>query len=71
LVDQPRGLVASAYGVYREAQGVSARARFVLDSQRVIRLGKTYPDALNPGVDELLSVLESLAHESEGLDGGP
>jgi len=58
---QPRGLVASEYGVYREAQGVSARSLFILDSWRIIRFGKVYPDALNPGVDELLSVLDSLA----------
>jgi peroxiredoxin len=57
---QPRGLVARHYGVYREAQGVSARTLFVLDSQRVIRFGKAYPDALNPGVDELLTTLETL-----------
>jgi peroxiredoxin len=66
---QPRGLVASEYGVYREAQGVSARALFVLDSQRIIRFGKVYPDALNPGVDELLSVLDSLAQEREDMQG--
>jgi peroxiredoxin len=57
---QPRGLVARDYGVYREAQGVSARALFVLDSQRVLRFGKVYPDALNPGVDDLLTTLEAL-----------
>jgi peroxiredoxin len=57
---QPRGLVARHYGVFREAQGVSARALFVLDSQRIIRFGKVYPDALNPGVDDLLTTLEAL-----------
>jgi peroxiredoxin len=69
LVDvQPRGQVASDYGVYRETQGVSARALFVLDSQRVIRFGKVYPDALNPGVDELLTTLEALTQEHERTD---
>jgi peroxiredoxin len=57
---QPRGLVARQYGVYRETQGVSARTLFVLDSQSIIRFGKAYPDALNPGVDELLTTLEAL-----------
>jgi peroxiredoxin len=56
----PRGLVARRYGVYREARGVSARALFVLDAQHIIRFGKVYPDQLNPGVDELLTTLESL-----------
>ena len=58
---QPRGLVARRYGVYREARGVSARALFVLDAQRVIRFSKAYPDQLNPGVDALLTTLENLA----------
>jgi len=58
---QPRGLVARRYGVYREAQGVSARALFVLDAKHVIRFGKMYPDQLNPRVDDLLTTLETLA----------
>jgi alkyl hydroperoxide reductase subunit AhpC len=61
----PRGQVAHQYGVWREAQGVSARALFVLDRQRVIRFGKAYPDQLNPGVDELLTTLEALTAEDE------
>jgi peroxiredoxin len=59
--NQPRGSVARHYGVYREAQGVSARALFVLDRRNMIRFSKAYPDALNPGVDELLTILEDLA----------
>jgi peroxiredoxin len=58
---QPRGRVARRYGVFREAQGVSARALFVLDARRVVRFSKAYPDALNPGVDALLTTLEALA----------
>jgi peroxiredoxin len=63
---QPRGQVARQYGVFREAQGISARALFVLDRQHVIRFSKAYPDALNPGVDELLTTLESLAAGGDG-----
>jgi peroxiredoxin len=63
---QPRGQVARQYGVFRDTQGVSARALFVLDSQRVIRFGKAYPDALNPGVDELLTTLETLGSGGVG-----
>jgi alkyl hydroperoxide reductase subunit AhpC len=63
---QPRGLVARQFGVFREAQGVSARALFVLDRQRVVRFGKAYPDALNPGIDELLTTLEALSVEPAG-----
>ena len=61
----PRGQVARQYGVWREAQGVSARALFVMDRKRLIRFGKAYPDQLNPGVDELLTALETLADEGE------
>jgi alkyl hydroperoxide reductase subunit AhpC len=52
--------------VYREEQGVSARALFVLDQRHVIRFSKAYPDALNPGIDELLATLEALASEPAG-----
>jgi alkyl hydroperoxide reductase subunit AhpC len=57
---QPLGAVARCYGVFREAQGLSARALFVLEARHIIRFGKVYPDALNPGVDELLTTLEAL-----------
>jgi alkyl hydroperoxide reductase subunit AhpC len=60
---QPRGAVARRYGVYREAQGVSARALFVLDRRGTIRFSEAYPDALNPGVNDLLTTLEALATE--------
>jgi peroxiredoxin len=65
---EPRGLVARQYGVFRDTQSVSARALFVLDSQRIIRFSKVYPDALNPGVDELLTTLEALAQENESTE---
>jgi peroxiredoxin len=58
---QPRGAVARLYGVYRKEQGVSARALFVLDGQAIVRFSEAYPDPLNPGVDDLLTTLESLA----------
>ena len=58
---QPRGEVARRYGVYREGQGMSARALFVVDRQGQIRFSHAYPDFLNPGVDDLLTILEGLA----------
>src|SRR5260221_3693548 len=65
---QPRGRVARQYGVFRETHGVSARALFVLDAQRVIQFSKAYPDQLNPGVDELLTTLEALAARAADVD---
>jgi peroxiredoxin len=61
----PRGQVARQYGVWREAQEVSARALFILDRKQIIRFGKVYPDQLNPGVGDLLTTLEALAAEDE------
>ena len=60
---QPRGGVARQFGVYRDEQGVSARALFVLDRQGRIRFSRAYPDFFNPGVDDVLTTLEALAAE--------
>ncbi len=57
----PRGQVSQLYGVYREEEEVSARALFVIDESGTIRFSEAYPDLLNPGVDELLTVLEHLS----------
>ena len=65
---QPRGEVARQYGVYRDEQGVSARALFVLDRQGRTRFSHAYPDFLNPGVDDLLTTLEALTTENERRD---
>ena len=40
---QPRGGVARRYGVYRDRQGMSARALVLFDRQRVIRFRKRIP----------------------------
>ncbi len=66
---QPRGRVARLYGVYREGQGMSARALFVVDRQGRIRFSHAYPDFLNPGVDDLLTTLEALAAEDAEFTG--
>ena len=61
----PRGRVSRLYGVYREAEHATGRALFVIDHAGIIRFGKIYPELLNPGVGELLAVLESLhAHDA-------
>lgn len=57
---QPRGQVSSAYGVYREPEGRSGRALFVLDGEGMIRWSRSVPPQLNPGVHGILSALESL-----------
>jgi peroxiredoxin len=59
----PRGQVARRFGVYRDKQGVSARALFVLDQRGKICFSRADPDFFNPGVDEALTTLETLAAE--------
>jgi peroxiredoxin len=56
----PRGRVSQLYGVYRESEHATGRALFVIDSSGIICFGKVYPELLNPGVGDLLTVLEAL-----------
>jgi alkyl hydroperoxide reductase subunit AhpC len=60
----PRGVCSRSYGVYREREEASARALFVIDGQGIIRFSSTYPDLLNPGVNDILKTLEALAEEA-------
>jgi alkyl hydroperoxide reductase subunit AhpC len=52
--------VSQLYGVYRRSEDATGRALFVIDAAGIIRFGEVYPDLLNPGVDDILTVLESL-----------
>lgn len=57
---EPKGAVARAYGVYRETDGTSERALFVIDGDGVIRWSYVSPIAINPGVDGILDALGRL-----------
>lgn len=57
---EPKGAVARAYGVYREADGVTERALFVIDKDGVIRWSYVSPMGVNPGADGILTALEGL-----------
>jgi peroxiredoxin len=59
---EPKGEVARRYGAYREADGYSERALFVIDKQGVIRWSFCSPVAVNPGADGILQALEDLPH---------
>jgi peroxiredoxin len=61
---EPKGDVARRYGVYRQRDGFSERALFVLDQQGVIRWSYVSPVGVNPGADGILTALEALP-ESE------
>lgn len=61
----PSGRISRLYGVYREQVETSARALFVIDRGGIVRFGKAYPDLINPGVDEVLTVLEHMRGKAE------
>jgi len=58
---EPKGAVARKYGVYREKDGQSERALFVIDAQGIIRWSYVSPVGTNPGADGILKALESMA----------
>ena len=60
---EPKGAVARQYGVYREKDGESGRALFVIDAEGVIRWSHLSPVGINPGADGILTALESLSKE--------
>ena len=57
---EPKGAVARAYGVYREAEGTSERAIFVIDDAGVIRYSYVSPVGVNPGANGILKALQGL-----------
>jgi peroxiredoxin len=57
---EPKGAVARNYGVYRQGDGVTERALFVLDSKGLIAWNYLSPIGVNPGADGILAALENL-----------
>jgi peroxiredoxin len=62
---EPKGAVAKLYGVYREADGTTERALFVIDAKGIIRWSYVSPVGVNPGADGILSALEELQNKKE------
>ena len=60
---EPKGGVARAYGVYREEDGTSERALFVIDRDGIIVWSYCSPVSVNPGADGILDALESMRAE--------
>ena len=58
---EPKGATAKAYGVYRETEGETERALFVIDREGVIRWSFVSPIGINPGADGILRELERLS----------
>ena len=57
---EPKGAVARRYGAYRDQDGTSERALFVIDAGGIIRWAYLSPIEVNPGADGILEALESL-----------
>jgi peroxiredoxin len=57
---EPKGTVSHDYGAYRQQDGFSERALFVIDSGGTIRWSYLSPLDVNPGADGVLDALEAL-----------
>ena len=62
---EPKGAMARTYGVYREADGVTERALFVIDGEGLIQWSHISPIGVNPGANGILSALEELQNKGE------
>jgi peroxiredoxin len=57
---EPKGAVARQYGVYRDEDGTTERALFVIDGAGIVRWSHVSPVGINPGADGILRALEAL-----------
>src|SRR3954462_10533980 len=55
---EPKGEVARRFGVYREGDGITERALFVVDDKGTIAWSYLSPIGVNPGADGVLRALE-------------
>jgi peroxiredoxin len=63
---EPKGAVARQYGVYREVDGFTERALFVIDAAGVVRWSFVSPIGVNPGADGIFDALEALTDKERG-----
>jgi peroxiredoxin len=60
---EPKGEVARAFGVYRDKDGTTERALYVIDGDGIVRWSYVSPVGINPGADGILRALEELGIE--------
>ena len=60
---EPKGDVSRRYGVYRNGDGISERALFVIDAEGVVRWSYLSPIGVNPGADGIFEALDALAEK--------
>jgi peroxiredoxin len=58
---EPKGAVSRDYHAYREGDGYSERALFVLDPEGAVYWSYVAPVGVNPGADGILRALEDMA----------
>ena len=63
---EPKGDVSRRYGAYRDKDGFSERALFVVDANGIVRWSYLSPIGENPGADGIFEALESLTPEQRG-----
>ena len=64
----PKGEVSKLYNAYREEDGESERALYLIDNDGVIAWGYISPVGINPGADGILKALEDLDKLVSGRD---
>jgi len=57
---EPKGDVSRRYGVYRNGDGTSERALYVIDRDGIVSWSYVSPVGVNPGADGILRALEEL-----------
>jgi len=62
---EPKGEVARLYGVYRQGDGSTERALFVIDANGIIHWSFVSPVGVNTGAAGILSALEELQTKTE------
>jgi peroxiredoxin len=63
---EPKGEVSRRYGAYREKEGFSERALFVIDAGGVVRWHYLSPVGVNPGADGIFAALDALTPTQRG-----
>ncbi|MBV8213830.1 MAG: redoxin domain-containing protein [Verrucomicrobia bacterium] len=63
---EPKGQIARLYRAYRDADGTSERALFVIDRNGIIAWSYLSPVAVNPGADGILEALDKLTGKTMG-----
>jgi len=57
---EPKGAMARRYGAYRDEDGTTERALFVLDPNGIIQWSYLSPIDVNPGADGVIEALEAI-----------